>query len=289
MVVELSVETNRHETLAMKTAQLSDISIAYQEAGGGDEVLLLVHGFPLDHTMWSGQLAALSDEFRVVAPDLRGFGQTPLSASDEQDPQAIVTMRQYADDLAELLDVLAITEPINFCGLSMGGYIAWQFVQQFRQRLKRLILCDTKAAADSAEAADNRHKVAEKVLLHGSEFLAEALMIKLISDGTATKFPETAARIRQMILNAPPESVAAAQRGMAARPDMSDILPQLDLPTLVLVGSDDAISPPSEMRGIADALPQAEFIEIAGAGHMCPMERPDKVNAALREFLRRPV
>ncbi|MEX1224453.1 MAG: alpha/beta hydrolase, partial [Pirellulales bacterium] len=108
-------------------------------------------------------------------------------------------------------------------------------------------------------------------------------------DGTATQFPETAARIRQMILRAPPASVAAAQRGMAARPDMSDILPQLDLPALVLVGSDDAISPPSEMRGIADVLPQAEFIEIAGAGHMCPMEKPDEVSAALREFLRRPV
>jgi len=268
----------------MKSIPLADIPMFYEEAGAG-EVLLLVHGFPLDHTMWQAQLAGLQDDFRVIAPDLRGFGRTPLSAEGVETAESVTTMRQFADDLAALLDRLAIDEPVNFCGLSMGGYVGWQFALHYRHRLKRLVQCDTKALADTEEARANRLKVARKALEEGSEFLAEAMSLKLISDGTTLNHPEVSARIRQMIAATPPHGIAAAQRGMAERPDVTEQLAQIDTPTLLLGGSDDTISPPSEMQNIAERMPNARFVEIADAGHMTPMEKPNEVNEVIRAFL----
>ncbi len=135
---------------------------------GTGEALLLVHGFPLDHTMWAGQLEAFSTRYRVIAPDLRGFGGS-------QSSDASVSMEQFADDLAELLAALKINEPVVLCGLSMGGYVALQFVKQHADRLKALVLCDTRAAADSAEAAANRLSMAQRVLSEGAEVAAEAM------------------------------------------------------------------------------------------------------------------
>lgn len=248
---------------------------------GRGQPLLLVHGFPLDRTMWRAQVSELAKDFRVIAPDLRGFGQSsPITADD-----AVVTMAQFADDLAALLSALNIKEQVTFCGFSMGGYIAWQFAARHADQLGRLILCDTKAAADTKEAAEGRHKLAAKVLAEGSQVAADAMLPKLFSKRAIESKAACVEETRQTILRTSPQAIAAALRGMAQREDFTAKLPAISIPTLVLCGAEDAISPPAEMRSIAAAIPRAEYAEIPAAGHMSPVEDPQAVNRAIRKFL----
>src|SRR4029079_5821782 len=163
----------------MKTAKISTGELAYIDRGAGQPVLL-VHGFPLDHTMWNAQIEVLSDHARVIAPDLRGFGQSPLGSVD---PTHGITMERYADDLAEFLDELNLGthQPIVFVGLSMGGYIAWQFVRKYASRLRALALLDTRSLADTEEARAGRIKMAENVAEWGSGRVGEMLGPKLVA------------------------------------------------------------------------------------------------------------
>lgn len=257
--------------------RVRDIQLNVVEAGSGPP-LLLVHGFPLDHRMWQAQIEELARDACVLAPDLRGFGDSDAAGE-------IVSMEDFADDLAALLDVRQIEEPVVFCGLSMGGYIAWQFFLRHRARLRALILCDTRAAADTPVAAEARRVNAGRVLSEGIGFLAETMLEKLLAAETRRRRPEVVESIRRGMLSASPQGVAAALRGMAARPDMSAWLPQMDLPSLVVCGQEDALSTVEEMRGIAAQMPQARFVEIARAGHLSPVEQPQAVNEAIREFL----
>jgi len=263
----------------MATVKVHEIELHYVESGRGTP-LVVVHGFPLDHTMWQGQLDALSDRFRVIAPDLRGFGQSGVTPG-------LVTMPRMADDLAQLLDGLSITEPIVLCGLSMGGYVAWQFGLRYRERLAKLILCDTKAVGDTPEAAANRIGLADRVQREGPGFIAETMLPKLFAPATIESKAPCVEATRQVILRTNPKGIAAASRGMAQRPDVTPWLSKFDMPALVLCGQHDVISTPAEMRGFAQQMPQARFVEVAGAGHMSPLERPAEVNAAIRELLSR--
>jgi pimeloyl-ACP methyl ester carboxylesterase len=232
--------------------------------------------------MWSAQVDALTEHWRVIAPDLRGFGETPLGDTDPRDG---ISMKGYADDLAELLDVLKIEEPMVLAGFSMGGYIAWQFVRKYAARLRGLIQCDTRAAADSEETRAGRLKMADNVAQWGSARVAEMMGPKLLASRTFEHKPAVVAAVRQLVERTSPAAIAAAQRGMAARPDMTSLLPQISVPTLIVVGNEDAISPSAEMKSIAAAIPGAEFVEIADAGHMTTMENPIAVNTAITRFL----
>lgn len=246
---------------------------------GDGAPILLVHGFPLDHTMWRGQVDHLAGAYRVIAPDLRGFGKNASVVVDG------LSMETFADDLAALLDELNITQPICLCGLSMGGYIALAFVRKHRHRLGSLILCDTKATADDEAAKKVREQTALKVLETGPDFLAEAMAEKLFAPSTRSDHPEIVAETQAVIRQTSRESIAAASRAMAARPDSTDLLSAIDLPTLVLVGEHDAITTSAEMRTMSHTLPRATFVEIADAGHMAPLEVPEAVNAAIDHFL----
>ena len=261
----------------MPLISLGDISLNVVDRGRGTP-LVLVHGFPLDHTMWQNQIDDLADVCRVIAPDLRGFGASGVTAGT-------VTMARMADDLTAMLDCLGVREPVAFCGLSMGGYVAWQFAQRHRSRLSKLILCDTRAVADSPEAAAGRLKTADRVLAEGASVVAESMLSKLFAPASLQEQPEIVEATRQVMLRSAPEGVAAALRGMAERPDVSGHLAEFDVSALVICGEHDSIAPLAEMRGIAERLPQAKFVEIKNAGHMAPLEQPSPVNAALREFL----
>jgi pimeloyl-ACP methyl ester carboxylesterase len=195
-------------------------------------------------------------------------------------------MEAYADDLAELLDMLAIREPIVLVGFSMGGYVAWQFVRKYGARLRALVQCDTKAKADNDEARAGRIKMAENVAEWGSGRVAEMMGPKLFASATFENQPKVVADVRKVVEATPPAAIAAAARGMAARPDVAGSLSSIKLPTLVLVGEVDAISPPAEMKEIAAAIPGAEFVVISGAGHMTTMEEPAAVNAAIVGFIK---
>ncbi len=263
----------------IKRIDCNGVALNVFDSGSG-QPLLLVHGFPLDHTMWRGQMDDLSDRFRVIAPDLRGFGKSQVVPS-------VATMEQMADDLAALLESLGEREPVTFCGLSMGGYVAWQFWRRHRARLKHLILCDTRAVADSDEMAQFRLKTAERVLREGPSVVADMMLAKLFAESTLRAQPEILAATRQVILAADAQGVAAALLGMAQRIDMTETLSQIDVPALVVCGEHDAISTVEEMRGIAGSIPGAEFVEIKDAGHMAPLEQPRAINEAIRLFLQR--
>jgi 3-oxoadipate enol-lactonase len=194
-------------------------------------------------------------------------------------------MEQFADDLAGMLDALRIDEPIVYCGLSMGGYIAFQFWRKYAARLRGLILCDTRAAADATAAAAARRIMADRVLAEGPAPLVETMLPRLFAEATRRGRPEMVEALRRVMMANSPEGIAAAACGMAVRPDMTAALGQIRCPTLVVVGQQDAISPPAEMRGIANAIPGAKYVEIPDAGHISPLENPAAVNAAILDFL----
>jgi pimeloyl-ACP methyl ester carboxylesterase len=263
----------------MRRVTVRGLDLATVDVGQGAP-LVLVHGFPLDHTMWNAQIRALSDGYRVIAPDLRGFGQSSV-ATDK------VTMEDFADDVAAVLAAVEIRQPVVFCGLSMGGYVAWQFWSRHRALLRALILCDTRAAADPPEVAAARRDTAEHVLAGGLDSLADTMIPKLFAEETIVADDHLVQSYRRTILSTDPKGVAAAQRGMAERADFTGLLDRIDCPTLVIVGEHDVISPVEEMRGIAEAIPQAELAVIPKAGHMSPVENSDDVNRVMGEFLDR--
>ena len=262
----------------MKTVSANGIQINVHDEGQGKPILF-VHGFPLDHQMWREQFPLASD-FRVIAPDLRGFGKTTVT-------EGTVTMETHADDLAALLDDLAISEKIVLCGLSMGGYVAWPFHRKYGNRLRGLILCDTRAIADSPEAITNRRKLAATVLEHGTEPVAAAMMPNLFAEASTEKRREAIELTRQTLIANSPTGIAAASLGMAERPDITPDLPGIETPTLLIVGEDDRISPVEEMQGIAEAIPKAELVVVPEAGHMSPLENPEPVNVAIHNFVTR--
>ena len=261
----------------MKSVSVEGARLEVFDEGAGLP-LLFVHGFPLDHTMWQAQIEHFTPRFRVIAPDLRGCGGSDVTTGT-------VSMERFADDLSAILDQLQITEPVVYCGLSMGGYIAWQFWRKYPEKLRALVLCDTKAAADTPEGVTSRMKMLEHVLRAGTSYLAEAMLPRLFAPESFERRPEAVAAVRERILAAPPEGVAATLRGLAAREDFQSRLSQVRLPALVVCGEHDAISPPDEMRQVAAALPEAQFELIPGAGHLAPLENPEAVNAVFDEFL----
>jgi pimeloyl-ACP methyl ester carboxylesterase len=265
----------------MQRARIPAGEIAYLDRGAGTPVFL-IHGFPLDHTMWDLQIDALAKNARVIAPDLRGFGESPLG---DVDLQRGISMEQYADDLVALLEAIGITEPIVLIGLSMGGYIAWQFVRKHPQRVRALVQLDTRALADNDEGRAGRLKMAENVAEWGAGRIAEMMGPRLFSPRVFEKKSEIVAALRRVVERTSPAAIAAAQRGMAARPDVTGLLKTIKVPTLIVVGDQDVISPPSEMEAIARAIPNAEFAVIPDSGHMTTMENPEAVNAALHGFI----
>lgn len=262
----------------MKKVTVNGISLAVHDEGSGPPILF-VHGFPLSHSMWRNQLEAFSSNHRVIAPDLRGFGESDVT-------EGTVTMEQHADDLAGLLDELNVDEPVVLCGLSMGGYIAWQFQQKFPERLRALILCDTRAVADTPDGVENRKRLAKMVAENGSAAVASAMLPNLFSSATADRDQSAIDELRQTIDATSPQGIAAASLGMAERPDVTPLLPTIETPSLLIVGEDDGISPPEEMRSIAVAMPNAAVFEVPNAGHMSPLENPAAVNMVIQQFLR---
>ncbi len=261
----------------MRRISVGDLELAFVDRGAGP-VILLVHGFPLDHSMWSEQIDVLAVRNRVIAPDLRGFGE-----SDGQGDTT--TMQQFAADLAGLLEALEIRERITLCGLSMGGYVAWQFWKHHRERLSRLILCDTRAASDTSDGAQGRLALAKTVLAEGALPVADSMLPKLFAPKTIESRPPCVEATKEVMESTRPTTIAATLRGMAERPDMTTELPNIELPTLLLCGEHDVITPTDEMRTVAAAMPDAMFHVIYGAGHMSPLERPERVNHLILDFL----
>jgi pimeloyl-ACP methyl ester carboxylesterase len=257
----------------MSIANVNGGQIAFKDSGAGKNVVVLLHAFPLNGGMWSRQVAALEKAHRVITVDYRGFGRSGL-------PPEALTMEIAAQDVRAVLAHLRV-ERAAVAGLSMGGYLSLELYRQAPGLFRGLALCDTKAGADTAEGALGREAFAKNAIEKGLRWVADEMVPKLLKPQ-----PDAAAvtEVRALIGQATPAGVAAAQRGMAKRPDSFATLATVTCPTLVVVGAEDTLTPPAEAEKLAAGIKGARLVKIPGAGHLPCIENPEPFTAALAEF-----
>jgi len=243
-----------------------------RELGAGPPVVLL-HGYPLDGAMWSGVARSLAGRFRVLKPDLPGRGETAAPSEG--------TIESYADFLQAILEALAA--PAGLAGFSMGGYVSLALARRRPAFLRALALVDTRAAADDEAGKGKRDEAIALVRSQGVPSIAEAMVPRLLGPLSLSN-GDLVDRVKRIMLRQTPETVAADLTALRDRRDSRDLLPEIAIPTLVIVGDSDALTPPSDARAMADAIPGAALVTVPGAGHLTPMERPGAVAGALGTF-----
>jgi pimeloyl-ACP methyl ester carboxylesterase len=264
--------------LHIDSARVRGIDTAYIDVGTGPVVLLL-HGFPFDKSMWSVQFEALTAAgLRAVVPDLRGLGETELRGE-------ISTMDDMARDAAALLDHLQIDRAI-VCGLSMGGYVAFELVHQFPSRVHALVLAGTRAPADNEQERAGREQQVQTMLRAGMVPISIASLPKLLAEQTRAERPDVVKRVRAIITRSDPKGAAAAQRGMAQRRDYTDDLAHIKSPTLIIVGGEDPIRPVADAKFMHERIPNSRLEIIEDAAHMTNMEQPEEFNRVMLDFVR---
>lgn len=254
---------------------VGDTEIAYDDIGSGLPVVFL-HAFPLNRTMWDPQVGALVAECRCIAIDFRGMGD-----SKGAEPY---TMDRYADDIAGVLDALQIERAV-VCGLSMGGYVAFAFWRRHKERVRALVLADTRATADTVEVVERRRELIEVAETQGSAGVANMQIAGLVGKTTRDKRPDIYDATHRMIAQAPVEGVIGGLEAMMARPDSTATCATIDVPTLIVVGDEDAITPPKEAKKLAAAIRGSRLEILQGAGHLSNVERPASFNTVMSEFL----
>jgi pimeloyl-ACP methyl ester carboxylesterase len=251
--------------------------LSVEVTGEGPWAVLFIHGFPLDRSIWQHQAAEL-EGWRRILPDLRGMGRSAA-------PDSGYSMATYADDLAAVLDALAVERAV-LCGLSMGGYIAFECLRRWRNRVTGLVLMDTRAEADSPEGKAGREAMIALARSEGAEAVAAAMLPRLLRPGIHQERPGLPEEVLGMMARTPVAGVIGALEAMRDRPDSRPLLPGLaDLATLVLVGEEDVLTPPSVGRAMAEAIPGASFQLVPGAGHLPTLEQPETTTGLLRAFL----
>jgi len=261
----------------MGEAQIRGTTLHYQRSGRGPDLLLL-HAFPLAGFMWSELARTLEDIATCVCPDLRGFGATPPG-------QGPLTMDEIADDAAALLDLLGIEKAI-VSGCSMGGYAALAFARRYPARLLGLCLQDTRAGADTAEGRVGRGTLAAKALTEGAAVVADAFLPRLLGASTAATRPELRAALRERIVATSAEGLANGLLGLGLRQDSTPTLDTLRVPTLVLCGEEDVVTPPAESEALHRGIAGSRLVLIPRAGHLAALEQPEAVGKELRELVR---
>jgi pimeloyl-ACP methyl ester carboxylesterase len=253
------------------------VDLHVREAGSGLPVVLL-HAFPLSSAMWLEQRNDLGDLCRIVTPDLRGFGGSQLGYDEP-------SLDHMADDVAAVLDKLSL-DRVVLGGLSMGGYAAMAFLRRHGDRVRALLLADTKASPDAEAAVANRRRIADVLDESGTtQVLLDDVLPALTGDTTTVERPLVQGRVRALVADAPPAAAAWAQRAMAARPDSFDTLREVNVPALVVAGEQDTLSTLADAQAMVDALPDARLVVVPRSGHLTAVEAPEAFNAAAREFL----
>jgi 3-oxoadipate enol-lactonase len=270
--------TRRRDAGEVQRLTVNGVTLPVEVRGDGPAVLF-IHGYPFDRSIWTHQVAALEGWSRI-APDLRGMGQSDA-------PDLGYNMETYAADLAALLDLLGVDEVV-LVGLSMGGYVAFEFLRRWRHRVRGLVLVDTRAEADSPEGKRNRDAAAATAREQGAEAIAEAMLPKVLGASTLAGAPATVERVRAMMAATPVPGIIGALGAMRDRSDSTPMLPELaGIPVLVIVGDEDEVTPPAQARAMADAIPGASLVVIRSAGHLPTIERPVETTDALLAFLNR--
>jgi 3-oxoadipate enol-lactonase len=260
----------------MTSIRINHINLAYTDVGSGPPIVL-IHGYPFNRSLWTEQADALRSKYRVVTPDLRGFGESDSS-------QGPATMNQLAEDVADLMDRLEIEQAV-IGGLSMGGYVALAFARMVPARVKALILADTRAQADTEEGKQTRFQQAEKATSEGMAGIADAMLPKLLTPETVSKRPELVKRVRDMMLKTKPEGAAAALLGMAQRDDQTEFIASILVPALILVGREDAITPVADSEKMQSRIEGSRLVVLENAGHVSNLEQTEQFNDALLGFL----
>ena len=256
-------------------ALVGDAELAYDDSGAGLPVLW-IHGFPLDRGYWSPQTRALFDHARSIAPDLPGFGESSGSGP--------WTMDRFADDMVALLDVIGVREAV-IAGHSMGGYIAFALWRRHPSRVRALILADTKAGADTEEGRAKRQAVIALARERGAGAVADQQITGLVGRTTRERQPDVVEDLHGLLSRASVEGIVGASEAMLARPDSTPTLATITVPTLVVVGDEDALTPPKEAQRIHEAIRGSRLETIRGAGHASSFERPSAFNHLVGEFL----
>jgi pimeloyl-ACP methyl ester carboxylesterase len=251
--------------------------VEYDEAGQGKPVVLL-HAFPLSRAMWRPQAEALAGTCRLLVPDQRGFGGTsPFPGTP--------SVEAMADDVAALLRALAISEPVVVGGLSMGGYVALAFARRHPDQLRALILADTRAEADTPEGKANRDQTIAFAETHTAAEVIDSMLPKLLGDETRRLRPTVTEEVRRIAAAQSPAAIVAALRALRDRPDARPSLGSIRVPSLVVVGNQDTLTPPAMAQTLVAGISGAQLVTIAGAGHLSNLEQPGMFNEAVRAFL----
>lgn len=251
------------------------VEIGYDDVGTGVPIAF-IHGFPHNRTLWAPQVSALVDRARCIAPDLRGFGE-----SSKHGPFA---MDQYADDIAMLLRGIGIDRAV-IAGLSMGGYVAFSLWRRHRSLVRGLVLADTRAGADTDEGREKRRALAEVARTRGAGAVADTQITGMIGKTTRDKRPALTDEVHRMLSSASVEGIVGALEAMMARVDSTETLATIDVPTLIVVGSEDVLTPKSESEILHAAIRGSRLEVIEHAGHVSNLERPAAFNHVLSEFL----
>jgi 3-oxoadipate enol-lactonase len=240
-------------------------------------VLLLIHAFPLNARMWEPQLAMADRGWRVIAPHLRQFDDGP------QDPPA-ATVDDYAGDIVDLLDALHIPEAV-IGGLSMGGYVAFALCRHAARYVQGLVIADSRAEADTPQGAAGRKTMLELVAKEGPPAIADEMLPKLVGRTTLAERPDVMKRVRALALSSSTGAISGAIRALMTRPDSTPTLAAIHVPTLIIAGDEDIITPPALSEKMHAGIPGSNLVIIPSAGHVSSIERPEAFNSALANFL----
>ncbi|RSL16932.1 pimeloyl-ACP methyl ester carboxylesterase [Edaphobacter aggregans] len=258
-------------------ASVNGTSLAYRDTSAGMPILF-IHGHPFNQSMWDAQVDALRWKHRVITYDIRGYGLSQVPAAEA------TTLETLADDIADLLDHLKIPTAV-ITGLSMGGQIAMAFADQYPQRLSGLILAATFPQADTPEAAATRRATADRFLTQGSIPPGIEMLPKLLAPATIKDHPDIALKVLSMIARTSPAGAAAALRGRAQRKDYTPTLPKIAVPTLIVVGTEDAYTNVDTAKVMQQSIPHSRLEIFEGIGHLPNLEATDRFNAVLHNFL----
>ncbi len=261
----------------MPKVQLSDFTMAYDDVGSG-KAILFIHGYPLTRKMWQPQLDELSSHLRVIAPDLRGHGESTAT-------KGIYTMELLAGDCQALLDYLNI-EKVILCGLSMGGYISLAFARRYPERLAGLILTATRAAADTTEGKANRDRAIQEARQNGVNPIIESLIPRLLSPSTIQRNPQLIESLRQIMQAVSVDAIIGDLSGMKERPDSRAYLPEINVPTLIIHGKNDSLIPLTEVQDMNSAIPNSQLILLDNCGHLPNLEASALFNQTILDFIK---
>jgi 3-oxoadipate enol-lactonase len=262
----------------MTKAKVNHTEIAYETTGKGTP-LVLIHGHPFDHTMWHPQVEAFSVSYKVITPDLRGYGKSSLPKMEG------TKFEDYATDMLCLMDHLKVNR-FHLAGLSMGGQIIMEIFRQAPQRIKTLIFADTFAGLDTPDVKQGRYDTAARLENEGMAAYADEVISKMIRPAHVSSMPEVADHVIKMMKSTSPEAAALALRARAERIDyLTEVLPEINIPTLVIVGREDEFTPVAKAKELKENLQNCKLVIIEDAGHMPNLEHPDEFNKVVLDFL----